>query len=146
MMERSTIIKISLVILIIICTFVIFIRHNNSLLDRIANLERSNEELQFQLNITKEPAFYDFNKENIDYYWKDPPYIRFKGTVFNAGLVDVSNLTLTINLWDPVGWLITSKTFQLGPMEGRTYQNYDLNVEYFRKVDKITFLFEYEED
>ena len=145
-MERSTIIKISLVILIIIGTFVIFIRHNNSLLDRIANLERTKEELQFQLNITKEPAFYDFNKENIDYYWKDPPYIRCKGTVFNAGLIDVSNLTLTINLWDPVGWLVNTKTFQLGAMESRTYQNYDLNVEYFRKVEKITFLFEYEED
>lgn len=142
-MERSIIKKIFLVIMIVAITIIV-VNFTNSLLVRIDNLEENNKDLLLQLETVKEPFFYDLSNEYTDYYWIDPPYIRCKGIAFNAGFEDASNVILTINLWDPVGWLITSKSFELGDIKGRNYQNFDLNVEYFRKVDNITVAFEYE--
>ena len=128
----------------IAATIIIVANYTNSLLIKIDNLEKTNNELQLELETVKEPFFYDLKNEYTDYYWMDPPYIRCKGISFNAGFEDATNVILTINLWDPVGWLITSKSFEMGDIKGRDYQNFDVNVEYFRKVDKITVAFEYE--
>ncbi|MBT8172006.1 hypothetical protein KJN74_03960 [Candidatus Bathyarchaeota archaeon] len=130
---------ILILITVLICAII-----TNSLLNRIANLETTNENLELQLEKVKQPFLFDINNKYTDHYWEDPPYIRCEVTAFNAGHETASNVTLTINLWDPVGWLITSKTFQLGSIQGRNYENFDVNIEYFRKVDNITIVFEYD--
>ena len=61
--------------------------------------------------------------------WLGIDYVTVKGTIFNSGNDSIQNIFLHIRIYDGKGSLLETKEISLGTIAGKSYKNFDADIE-----------------
>jgi len=79
----------------------------------------------------------------VNFKWTDnhplfsSPYVHLEGTIFNSGSSTAGNVQLVIRIYNSQGTLLKTETMNIGDIEGKTYKNISIDVQYSGDADKI---------
>ncbi len=114
-----------------------------TLQSQIDSLESQNNGLQSEIVTLKAPQLY-----KVDVQWADherfEPYVSIQGSIFNSGLESAYNTILTVRIFDIVDTLLKSEEIHLGTIDGKSYNAFDVDIQYSGRADSVTTTLTYD--
>jgi len=111
--------------------------NNTDLRSEVDSLETENFDLQLEV--------YSLKKSQIHLvgdFWTDlypEPYVNCYGYLFNSGNLSAHDVVLTIRVYDFYDALLTSEEVNVGDIDGKSYQTFDVDVECIGYPDTIYY-------
>jgi len=116
-----------------------------TLQSQIDSLESQNHGLQNEIVTLKAPQLH-----KVDFQWTDhqgrypSPYISIEGSIFNSGSEPAYNTILTVRIFDSANTLLKSEEIHLGTVAGKSYNAFDVDIQYSGRADSVTTTITYE--
>lgn len=114
-------------------------RQANSLQSEVDSLTTDKNNLQNEINSLKASQLHEVNVGWSDHHpWFGSPHISISGAIFNSGTNSASNVIYTIKIYDSADTLLKSEELIFGTIEGKSYKNFDTDIDYSGDADHIT--------
>ena len=65
------------------------------------------------------------------------PYANYYGNIFNSGSKTAYNVVITVRIYDAFDTLLKTEEIDLGRIEGKSYQAFDVDIEYSGDADYL---------
>ena len=111
---------------------------------QIDSLDTQITNLQSEIDSLKEPQLH-----RVEVYWTDnhplfaSPYVSIEGTIFNSGSQTAYSVVYTIRIYDASDTLLKTEEIHLGNIYGKSYETFDVDIEYSGDADYITTTLSY---
>jgi len=124
-----------------------FLYANQSLQNQVNALEKENNNLQNEIESLNAPQLH-----KVDVQWADhqgglrqpAPYISIEGSIFNSGSETAHNTILTVRIFDSASALLKSEEIHLGTVAGKSYNAFDVDIQYSGRADSVTTTITYD--
>jgi hypothetical protein len=121
-----------------------FREQTGTLQSQIDSLESQTNGLQSEIVTLKAPQLH-----KVDFQWTDhqrypSPYISIEGSIFNSGSETAYNTILTVRIFDSASTLLKSEEIHLGTVAGKSYNAFDVDIQYSGRADSVTTTITYD--
>lgn len=116
-----------------------------SLNSQINSLNAQITSLQSEIDSLKAPQLHE-----VEVYWTDnhpligSPYVNIYGSIFNSGSQTAYSVVCTVRVYDVYDTLLKTEPIHLGNIEGKSYQSFDVDIEYSGDAENVTTTLGYE--
>ena len=116
-----------------------------SLNSQINSLNAQITSLQSEIDSLKAPQLHE-----VEVYWTDnhpligSPYVNIHGSIFNSGSQTAYSVVCTVRVYDVYDTLLKTEPIHLGNIEGKSYQSFDVDIEYSGDAEYVTTTLGYE--
>jgi len=102
-------------------------------------LQTENNRLQNEIEALKAPQLHKVDVQWTDHQGRYPsPYISIEGSIFNSGSETAYNTILTVRIFDSASTLLKSEEIHIGTVAGKSYNAFDVDIQYSGRADSAT--------
>lgn len=113
--------------------------------NQVTNLQNQISSLQNEIDSLKTPQLHRVEVSWTDNHpWFASPYIDYYGTIFNSGSQTAYSVVLTVRIYDASDTLLKTEEIHLGNIAGKSYQAFDVDIEYSGDADHLTSALTYD--